>query len=163
MQLGNRLHWEDNRESQMSEFNYDLAKASFPSFGDYALIEMKRHGVPNEIYTHKVVGTYQSNTWVDVPIQSPPTARIHAGEMEDVARVIVCGISEDSVYTVRVADMKPRTMPMPDAEVQQLMRFYEVKDIRSLIDQQADHVKMLQLRLSPFLNEPNPISRVREG
>ncbi|WP_177414026.1 hypothetical protein [Pseudomonas sp. KBW05] len=147
----------------MSEFNYDLAKASFPSFGDYALIEMKRHGVPNEVFTHKVIGTYQSNTWVDVPIQSPPTETIHKGEMQAVARVIVCGISEDKVYTVRVADMKPRALPMPDAEVQQLMAFYEVKDIRSLIDQQADHVKVLQLRLSPFLNEPNPINRVREG
>lgn len=147
----------------MSEFNYDLAKASFPSFGDYALIEMKRHGVPNEIYTHKVVGTYQSNTWVNVPIQSPPTAVIHKGEMEAVARVIVCGVSENKVYTVRVADIKPRTVPMPDAEVQQLMRLYEVKDIRNLIDQQADHVKILQLRLSPFLNQPNPMVRVREG
>lgn len=147
----------------MSEFNYDLAKASFPGFGDYALIEMKRHGAPNEIYTHKVVGTYKSNIWVDTPIQSPPTAKIHAGQMEDVARVIVCGISEDRVYTVRVADMKPRTVAMPDAEVQQLMAFYEVKDIRGLIDQQADHVKMLQLRLSPFLNESSPISRAREG
>lgn len=83
--------------------------------------------------------------------------------MEAVARVIICGISEDKVYTVRVADMKPREMPMPDAEAQQLMQFYEVKDIRGLIDKQADHVKMLQLRLSPFLNEPNPINRVREG
>jgi hypothetical protein len=147
----------------MSEFNYDLAKASFPSFGDYALIEMKRHGVPNEIFTHKVIGTYKSNTWVDAPIQSPPTARLHAGQTENVARVIVCGISEDHVYTVRVADMKPRTVAMPDAEVQQLMAFYEAKDIRGLIDQQADHVKMLQLRLSPFLNEPNPINSVREG
>ncbi|WP_177412436.1 hypothetical protein [Pseudomonas cavernicola] len=147
----------------MSEFNYDTKKRPFPSFGDYALIEMKRHGVPSEIYTHKVINTYRSNTWVDVPVQSPPTAVIHAGEMEEVASVICCGISEDKVYPVRVSDLKPRVQQAPDADIQQLMTFYDAKDVRDLIDQQADHVKVLQLRLSPYLNEPNPIARIREG
>ena len=147
----------------MSEFNYDTTKRPFPSFGDYALIEMKRHGVANEIYTHKVINTYRSNGWVDVPVQSPPTSTLHPGQMEDVASVICCGISEDKVYTVRVADLKPRAARAPDAEIQQLMTFYDAKDVRDLIDQQADHVKVLQLRISPYLNEPNPIGRVREG
>lgn len=48
-------------------------------------------------------------------------------------------------------------------EVESLMVFYQAKDLFDLIDQQADHVKLLQLRLSPYLNEPNPIARIREG
>lgn len=31
-------------------------------FGDYAIIEQKRHGVPNEMFVHKVVGQLRSNT-----------------------------------------------------------------------------------------------------
>lgn len=42
-------------------------------FGDYATIEQKRHGVPNEMFVHKVVGQLRSNTWVDVPVRVPAT------------------------------------------------------------------------------------------
>jgi len=43
------------------------------------------------------------------------------------------------------------------------MAFYDAKTIADLIEQQADHVKLLQLRLSPYLNEQHATSKVREG
>ena len=46
-------------------------------FGDYAIIEQKRHGAPNEMFVHKVIDQLRSNTWVDVPVQSPATETIH--------------------------------------------------------------------------------------
>ncbi|MHC8300710.1 hypothetical protein [Pseudomonas sp. ZS1P83] len=48
-------------------------------------------------------------------------------------------------------------------DIKQLMLFYDATDLSNLIDQQSDHVKVLQLRLAPYLKEPHPISRVREG
>lgn len=74
-------------------------------FGDFAWLEMKRHGVPNELYQHKVIGVFQSNSWVDVPVQSPPTAVRH-DDMAEVAHVVCCGLSEDRVYRVRTSDLK---------------------------------------------------------
>ncbi len=62
-------------------------------FGDYAIIEQKRHGVPNEMFVHKVVGQLRSNTWVDVPVSVPATETLH-GEMEDICLCICCGIDE---------------------------------------------------------------------
>jgi len=79
-------------------------------FGDLVNIEMKRHGTDNEIYQHKVIGYLSSNAWVDVPIQSPATETMHKG-MSKVLRVICCGVSEDTVYKVRLEDVSliPRT------------------------------------------------------
>ncbi|EPY5152383.1 hypothetical protein ACXDS0_003796 [Klebsiella variicola] len=82
-------------------------KISF-KFGDYALIEQKRHGVPNEMFVHKVIDHLRSNTWVDVPVQSPATETIH-GEMEDVCLCICCGVSETEVRKYRVKDMHHRS------------------------------------------------------
>lgn len=73
-------------------------------FGDYALIEQKRFGVPNELFVHKVVSRLRSNSWVDVPVKSPATNVIH-GEMEDVCLCIRCGIDETEVLKYRVKDM----------------------------------------------------------
>jgi hypothetical protein len=73
------------------------------SFGDLCIIEMKRYGVPNEHYTHKVIGALESNAWVDVPIQSPATETMH-DHSEPVIRVICCGVCETTVYRVRVRD-----------------------------------------------------------
>lgn len=50
-----------------------------------------------------------------------------------------------------------------NAEVEGLMAFYDAKTIADLIEQQADHVKQLQLRLAPYLTEPHAISKAREG
>ena len=74
-------------------------------FGDYAIIEQKRHGVPNEMFVHKVIDQLRSNTWVDVPVQSPATETIH-DEMEDVCLCICCGIDETEVRRYRVKDMR---------------------------------------------------------
>lgn len=49
------------------------------------------------------------------------------------------------------------------ADVEGLMKFYDAKTISDLIEQQADHVKQLQLRIATYLTEPHNISRVREG
>lgn len=74
-------------------------------FGDYAIIEQKRHGVPNEMFVHKVVGQLRSNTWVDVPVSVPATETLH-GEMEDICLCICCGIDETKVRRYRVKDMR---------------------------------------------------------
>lgn len=74
-------------------------------FGDYAIIEQKRHGAPNEMFVHKVIDQLRSNTWVDVPVQSPATETIH-DEMEDVCLCICCGVDETEVRRYRVKDMR---------------------------------------------------------
>ncbi|EMJ9258715.1 hypothetical protein RRQ98_001663, partial [Klebsiella pneumoniae] len=76
-------------------------------FGDYAIIEQKRHGVPNEMFVHKVIDQLRSNTWVDVPVQSPATETMH-DEMEDVCLCICCGVDETEVRRYRVKDMRHR-------------------------------------------------------
>lgn len=81
-------------------------------FGDYAIIEQKRHGVPNEMFVHKVIGQLRSNTWVDVPVQSPATETPH-DEMEDVCWCICCGVDETKVRKYRVKDMQ-RSNLSPD-------------------------------------------------
>lgn len=77
-------------------------------FGDYAIIEHKRHGAPNEMFVHKVIDQLRSNTWVDVPVQSPATETIH-DEMEDVCLCICCGVDETEVRRYRVKDMLHRS------------------------------------------------------
>jgi len=60
--------------------------------------------VSNEMYYHKVVATLVSNSWVDVPVQSPATETLHDSS-ERVAIVICCGVDESRTYRVRVADL----------------------------------------------------------
>lgn len=76
-----------------------------PDFGDYVTIEQKRFGVKNEFYRHKVIGRFSSNTWIDVPAQTHIGAVQH-DTIEDVVRVICCGIVEDKVEVYRVADAR---------------------------------------------------------
>lgn len=75
-------------------------------FGDYAYIEQKRYGIDNEMYLHKVIGTFQSNTWVDVPVQSPATETIHGTCIVDVVACICCGVDERKVLRYRIEDVK---------------------------------------------------------
>jgi hypothetical protein len=70
-------------------------------FGDYVMIEQKRYGVPNEMYCHKVIGRLNSNTWVDVPVQTPPTETIHS-EIVEVVSCITCGVMETDVFKYRM-------------------------------------------------------------
>lgn len=85
-------------------------------FGDYAIIEQKRHGVPNEMFVHKVIGQLRSNTWVDVPVQSPATETLH-DEMEDVCWCICCGVDENEVRAYRVKDMQRSSLSPDGGEV----------------------------------------------
>ncbi len=85
-------------------------------FGDYAIIEQKRHGVPNEMFVHKVIGLLRSNTWVDVPVQSPATETLH-DDMEDVCWCICCGVSETEVRKYRVKDMQRSSLSPDGGEV----------------------------------------------
>lgn len=85
-------------------------------FGDYAIIEQKRHGVPNEMFVHKVIDQLRSNTWVDVPVQSPATETLH-DEMEDVCWCICCGVSETEVRAYRVKDMQRSNLSTDGGEV----------------------------------------------
>ena len=77
-------------------------------FGDYCYIEQKRYGVPNEIFSHKAVQRLRSNTWVDVPVQTPAQAVIHTGEMEECVRAITCGACKERAYSYRLKDLCPR-------------------------------------------------------
>lgn len=85
-------------------------------FGDYAIIEQKRHGVPNEMFVHKVIGQLRSNTWVDVPVQSPATETLHE-EMDDVCWCICCGVDETKVRAYRVKDMQRSNLSPDGGEV----------------------------------------------
>lgn len=78
---------------------------SKPTFGDRVIIEMKRYGDENELYFHKVIGNLKSNTWVDVPVQSPAKEKIH-DEMHDVITCVCEGIDETTVLKYRVKDVK---------------------------------------------------------
>ncbi len=76
-------------------------------FGDYCLIEQKRYaGHKNEMFLYKVVrGNMRSNRWQRVPVD----ARLKdydRGEMSDVLQVIMCGVDETKVETVRLCDVK---------------------------------------------------------
>lgn len=51
--------------------------------------------------------------------------------------------------------------PSPDIPV--LLRFYGADNLNQLIAEQDDHVRQLQQRLKPFLKEPTPFIRAREG
>ena len=74
-------------------------------FGDYVLIEMKRHGVSNEKYLHKVINTLRSNSYVMVPVQSP-AKEVLTENVEDVVSCICCGVDETVVLKYKISDVK---------------------------------------------------------
>ena len=76
-------------------------------FGDFAYIEQKRYGVDNERYLHKVIGGLRSNTYVDVPVQTPATEIIH-DDVVDVVACITCGVRETDVRKYRLEDIEKR-------------------------------------------------------
>ncbi len=79
-------------------------------FGDYCTIEQKRHSVPNEIYVHKVIGRFESNSYVDVPVQSPRKETTHDKVVKIIA-CITCGVSEKNVLKYKLTDVK--LLPQP--------------------------------------------------
>ena len=85
-------------------------------FGDYAIIEQKRHGAPNEMYVYKVIGQLRSNKWVDVPVWGIATEILHK-ELDDVCLCIRCGIDETVVHRYRVKDMQRSNLSPNGGEV----------------------------------------------
>lgn len=73
-------------------------------FGDYVIIEQKRHGAENEMYVHKVVGTLNSNSYVDVPVQCPATETAHK-EVVPVVACVCCGVCEREIRRYRASDI----------------------------------------------------------
>jgi hypothetical protein len=73
-------------------------------FGDYARIEQKRHGCDNEIYLHKVIRKLESNSYVDVPVQSPAKEVLH-DEVVEVYSCICCGVDETEVLKYKATDV----------------------------------------------------------
>lgn len=122
-------------------------------FGDYAIIEQKRHGVPSEMFVHKVIGIRRSNSWVDVPVQSPATETLHRG-MEVVCLCICCGIDETKVRQYRVQDMR-RSSRSPDSELTAALatieKCREVSNCPAGVDLQ-DHLRQLAAENTYLLN-----------
>ena len=82
----------------MDKYNID--------FGDYVMIEQKRHGCENDMYFHKVInGNINSNSYVDVPVQSPAKNTIHK-KIEDCVSCICCGVDETKVLKYRLKDVQ---------------------------------------------------------
>lgn len=82
-------------------------------FGDYVVIEQKRYGVPNEMYMHKVIGLLNSNSYVDVPVQTPATEVLH-DKVEPVVACICCGVQERDVRYYRLSDVSKIIFPVRD-------------------------------------------------
>jgi len=74
-------------------------------FGDYVEIEQKRYGIENEMYLHKVIQPLKSNSWVDVPVQTPAKETLHK-ESEPVVGCICCGVCEREVLNYRIKDVR---------------------------------------------------------
>lgn len=75
-------------------------------FGDFCEIEQLRHGVPNEFYTYKVVGSGRANYYMPVPVGDGDVRQI--ADMCDVVKVIRCGVCEEKVETFRLQDVRPK-------------------------------------------------------
>lgn len=135
-------------------------------FGDYAIIEQKRHGLPNEMFVHKVIDQLRSNTWVDVPVQSPATETLH-DEMEDVCWCICCGVSETEVRAYRVKDMQHSNLSPDGGEVTALALTIEKSreasgcpagvDLQDWVKQLAAENVGLKLKGRELLNEASKV------
>ncbi|NEW05930.1 hypothetical protein GK047_07885 [Paenibacillus sp. SYP-B3998] len=79
------------------------------NFGSYVKIEQKRFGVPNEMYLHKVIGRFESNCYVDIPVKIPRTEVLH-GKLVPVVSCICCGIDETEVLKYRLVDVELAVM-----------------------------------------------------
>ena len=100
-------------ESMQKELNEDRTrevqdKAELLTFGDYVVIEQKRHGSKNEMFLHKVIGRSQSNCFVDIPVVPAPLETRH-DDVFDVISCICCGVSETVVRKYKLSDVIPNT------------------------------------------------------
>lgn len=74
-------------------------------FGRYCLIEQMRYGCPNEKHIYKVISTFRSNCWCEVPYRAASGEVLH-DRVEDCISVIHCGICEINVERFRLADVE---------------------------------------------------------
>lgn len=73
-------------------------------FGDYVKIEQHRYGVPNEMFLYKVIGRWESNCYVTVPVHSVDGEKLQ-GKVVPVVACIRCGIDETKVERFRLEDV----------------------------------------------------------
>lgn len=75
-------------------------------FGDYVEIEQKRYRGENEMFMYKVIsGGNKANYFRGVPVDANDRDN-HHGNMADVVKCIQCGVSEDTVETFRLEDVR---------------------------------------------------------
>lgn len=74
-------------------------------FGDFVLIEQWRYKMCNENYRHKVIGTFQSNSYVNVPVRMPRTETLH-DKVIDVIACVCCGVNERVILNYPKAKVK---------------------------------------------------------
>lgn len=72
-------------------------------FGDYCKIEQFRYGVDNEMFLYKVIASFRSNHYVDVPVKFEKNT-LH-NETVDIVSCICCGVDETTVVKFRVCDV----------------------------------------------------------
>ncbi len=103
-----------------------LEKRGSIDFGDYVAIEQKRFGVENEIFLYKVIGTLESNGYVDIPVRVADPEVCH-DKIVPVAACVCCGVSERTVCRFRISDLLP-------VEESKWAGYSASQDIRTLLD-----------------------------
>ncbi|MNM07323.1 hypothetical protein D3C81_173630 [compost metagenome] len=83
----------------MSEFT-GWGRTNEIDFGDYVKYP---HGMSHEPHMYKVVGSFQSNVWRDIPDWFQAEETSHS-TVEKVLNIIHCGIDETKVLRVRESD-----------------------------------------------------------
>ena len=81
-------------------------KLSRIDFGQYVTIEHHCYQNQNEHMTYKVIGTFMSNTWVDVPVWGYELDEVRHDEMVKVVSCIQCGLDEIKVKRYRLCDVE---------------------------------------------------------
>ena len=83
------------------------SEVELPKFGDYITVEQHRYGAPNEHYLYKVIGTLESNSYIQVPVVRNGE-KIIGKEIFPIVRAVCCGVCEETVERFRVQDVKLR-------------------------------------------------------
>ena len=76
-------------------------KVNTDYFGYYGCV---RTGYSEQLHTYKVIGSFESNTYCDVPIMAASEPIIHS-EIVPCLNVIHCGIDESKVIRVAMKDV----------------------------------------------------------
>ena len=98
-------------------------------FGRYCLIEQMRYGIPNEKHIYKVISTFRSNCWCEVPYKAASGEVLH-DQIEDCVSVIHCGICEINVQRFRLADIE--LLPKKSSDRDRLLEIADEMLVESL-------------------------------